>query len=110
MERITGYWVTQVIGTVALLGVADRLARGARLSDDVAGEVNAHPDSLYRLMRGGVSAGILQEVSPHVRAESHGRAPPLGCARIHAPHGHCPERARNPEEGSHFAQAMGASC
>jgi hypothetical protein len=63
IERVTGYWISQVIGTIAQLGVADRLARGPRSSDELAPEVEAHPDSLYRLLRAGVSAGLLQEVS-----------------------------------------------
>lgn len=68
LDRITGYWVTQIAGTIALLGVPDRLANGPRTSDDVAREVDAHPESLFRLMRGGVSAGLLQEVSPRTFA------------------------------------------
>jgi hypothetical protein len=68
LDRVTGFWVTQIIATIALLGVPDRLAKGPRTSDDVAPEVEAHPESLYRLMRGGVSAGILQEISPRTFA------------------------------------------
>lgn len=64
LERISGYWLTQVIGTVARLGVADLLASGPRLSDEVARETGCHPDGLYRLLRGGVSAGLFLETSP----------------------------------------------
>jgi hypothetical protein len=68
LERITGFWVSQILGTLALLGVPDQLAKGPRPSDDVARETGAHADSLYRLMRAGVMAGILQEVSPRTFA------------------------------------------
>ena len=55
---ITGYWRTQVIGTVARLGIADRLASGARGSDSLAAELNVHPEALFRLMRAGLAAGL----------------------------------------------------
>ncbi|WP_044194440.1 methyltransferase [Hyalangium minutum] len=63
-ERIRGFWISQVIHAVARLGVADRLASGPRPSDEVASEVGAHPEGLYRLLRGAISAGLVQEVSP----------------------------------------------
>ncbi|MBN1209514.1 MAG: SAM-dependent methyltransferase [Myxococcaceae bacterium] len=68
IDRITGYWITQVIGAVARLGVADRFAGGPRPSDEVARDIEAHPEGLYRLLRGGVSAGLFQEVSPRTFA------------------------------------------
>lgn len=55
---ITSYWRTQVIGTVARLGIADLLAGGARDSDSLATELGVHPDALFRLMRGGIAAGL----------------------------------------------------
>src|SRR4051812_35564215 len=67
-ESIRGFWVSQVIHTVARLGVADRLARGPRSSDEVAREGDAHPDGLYRLLRGAISAGLVHEVSPRTFA------------------------------------------
>lgn len=68
VELIRGFWVSQVIHTVARLGVADRLASGPRPSDDVASEVGAHPEGLYRLLRAAVSAGLVREVSPRTYA------------------------------------------
>jgi hypothetical protein len=67
-ERISGYWITQVIRTIAQLGVADRLARGPRSSDEVASEMGLPADSLFRLLRGGISAGVVQQVSPRTFA------------------------------------------
>jgi hypothetical protein len=67
-QRISGHWVTQIIGTVARFGVADRLAKGPRSSDELAPELSVHPEALYRLLRAGGSAGLLQEVSPRTFA------------------------------------------
>ncbi|MBZ4418508.1 acetylserotonin O-methyltransferase [Myxococcus sp. RHSTA-1-4] len=67
-ERIGGYWVTQIIGTAARLGIADLLTGGARASDDMASELGISADGLFRLLRGGVTAGIVQEVSPRAFA------------------------------------------
>lgn len=63
-ERIRGFWISQVIHAVARLGIADRLASGPRSSDELASEVDAHPEGLYRLLRGAISTGLVQEVSP----------------------------------------------
>ncbi|WP_163781471.1 methyltransferase [Myxococcus vastator] len=61
-ERIGGYWLTQVIGAAARLGIADLLAQGPRSSDALAAELGVSADGLYRLLRGGIPAGIFQEV------------------------------------------------
>ncbi|NNB88033.1 SAM-dependent methyltransferase [Corallococcus exiguus] len=55
---ITSYWRTQVIGTVARLGIADLLEEGARDSDSLATQLGVHPDALFRLMRAGLATGI----------------------------------------------------
>ncbi|MDY7227197.1 methyltransferase [Hyalangium rubrum] len=80
-ERITGYWVSQVIGAVARLGVADKLAAGARASDELARELDANPDGLYRLLRGGVTAGLFEESAPRTFSLT-----PMGaCLRSNVP-------------------------
>src|SRR5581483_8357905 len=61
MGLITGYWVSQAIGVVALLGVADELAAGPRDSDDLARAVGAEPRSLYRVLRLLASLGLFTE-------------------------------------------------
>ena len=47
MGLITGYWVSQAVGVVALLGVADQLGEGPRGSDELARAVGAEPQALY---------------------------------------------------------------
>jgi hypothetical protein len=63
LKLAMGYWVSQACAEVARLGVADRLAGGARSSDDLAREVGANPDALYRLLRCCASVGVLTEQS-----------------------------------------------
>ena len=64
MGLITGYWVSQAVGVVARLGVADHLADGPRTSDEVAGAVGADPQALYRVLRLLASIGIFTEPQP----------------------------------------------
>jgi SAM-dependent methyltransferase len=64
MGLITGYWVSQAVGVVAQLGVADHLAAGPRTSDELAQAVGADPRALYRVLRLLASIGVFAEVSP----------------------------------------------
>jgi len=64
MGLITGYWVSQAVGVVALLGVADELAAGPRDSDDLARAVGADPQALYRVLRLLASLGLFTQAPP----------------------------------------------
>jgi SAM-dependent methyltransferase len=64
MRLSTGYWVTQAVGVVARLGVADHLGDGPRQSDELAQMVGADPDALYRLLRLLASLGVFVEAAP----------------------------------------------
>jgi hypothetical protein len=64
MGLITGYWVSQAVGAVALLGVADHLGNGPRSSDDLARDVGADPQALFRVLRLLASIGVFAEVAP----------------------------------------------
>jgi len=139
--RITGYWTTQVVGTVARLGIADLLADGPRDSDSLAAELNLHPGALFRLMRGGLTAGIFQSdaerrfaltpMGEGLRSDVPGSLREAAISQCDASHwrpwGHLPEAirtgrstvrdalgsdiwehfARNPDEATSFAKAMG---
>jgi len=61
MGFITGYWVSQAVGVVAQLGVADQLSRGPRRPAAIADRIGADPDALNRLMRALASKGLLKE-------------------------------------------------
>ena len=58
LQIITGYWISQAVGTVARLGVSDQLADGAKTSSEVANAVGADPQALFRLMRMLSSIGV----------------------------------------------------
>ena len=58
---VNGYQVSQAIHVVATLGVADRLAGGPRTSEEIAADVGAHADSLYRVLRALAAVGVLRE-------------------------------------------------
>ncbi|WP_224366386.1 acetylserotonin O-methyltransferase [Hyalangium versicolor] len=66
--HIRGFWISQIIHAIARLGVADRFASGPRTSDEVAPEVKAHAEGLYRLLRGAASVGLMQEMAPRTFA------------------------------------------
>ncbi len=71
MGLITGYWISQAIGVVARLGVADQLRDGPRRSDELAQAVGADARALYRVLRLLASIGVLSEDAP----ESFGLTP-----------------------------------
>ncbi|QSQ23182.1 SAM-dependent methyltransferase [Pyxidicoccus parkwayensis] len=81
LEHISSYWISQIIGVVARLGLADLLAGGPLSSDALAPRVGASPDGLFRLMRAGVVASLFTEVSPRTFTLT-----PLGaCLRTEVP-------------------------
>lgn len=61
LELATGAWTTQVLYVAAKLGLADRLAAGPAHARDIAAQVGADPDALYRLMRALTSRGALKQ-------------------------------------------------
>jgi len=61
MGLITGYWVSQAVGVVAMLGVADALVGGPRPSDEIASAVGADGPALYRVLRLLSSLGVFAE-------------------------------------------------
>ena len=68
MGLITGYWVSQAVGVVARLGVADHLGGGPRSGDELAEAVHADPGALYRVLRLLASLGVFTEVAPRTFA------------------------------------------
>jgi hypothetical protein len=57
----SGFQISQALYVAATLGVADRLADGPKTADELAREVDAHPDALYRLLRALASIGVFVE-------------------------------------------------
>jgi hypothetical protein len=60
-QHITAYWVTQLMGTAARLGVADQLEPGPLQVNDLAAKVGAHPQALYRALRACTAVGVFTE-------------------------------------------------
>src|ERR1700693_4985380 len=64
MRLITGYWLSQAVGVVAKLGVADYLSNGPTTCDELARSVGADSPTLYRLLRLLSSVGVFTQVAP----------------------------------------------
>jgi hypothetical protein len=60
-QMLNGGLITQLIAVVTRLGIADVLADGAHSSAELAREVGAHPQALYRVLRALASLGIFAE-------------------------------------------------
>jgi hypothetical protein len=66
MDRLlTGYRLAQALFVAAKLGLADLLKAGSRTADALATATQAHPRSLYRLLRALASAGVFAEDDQH---------------------------------------------
>lgn len=61
MRLINGYQVSQALHVAAMLGVADQLKDGPKSYEVVAQACEAHPTSLYRLLRALAAIGVFRE-------------------------------------------------
>jgi len=61
MHLVTGRYVTQAIGAVAELGIADQLKGGPRTAEEIAKAVRADGKAIYRLLRGLAMLGVFAE-------------------------------------------------
>ena len=60
-QHITAYWVTQLMGTAARLGLADCLESGPLTVAEIASKAGANSDALYRVMRACTAVGVFTE-------------------------------------------------
>lgn len=58
---IAGMWISQAIGTIAELRIADHLDGRARGVDELATATGSNPGALYRLLRAAASVRVLAE-------------------------------------------------
>lgn len=66
LQLVTGGWRAQTVSTAAELGLADALASGPRSVEQLAAAVDAHPPTLYRLLRAAADLGLFQETEDRV--------------------------------------------
>jgi hypothetical protein len=59
-QMATGYWISQAVRAMAILGLADHLASGPRTAADLAEATGAHAPSLARLLRTLVALGLCE--------------------------------------------------
>lgn len=71
MGMVTGYWTTQIVATVATLGLADQLADGPHTAVELADRTGCDVAGLHRLLRGCVTLGLMDVAT----SDSHGSAP-----------------------------------
>src|SRR5437016_5153750 len=60
---IRGYWVSQIVGTLAVLGIPDRLAKNTLAFDELAEEIECEPRATYRLLRASASVGVVSALT-----------------------------------------------
>jgi hypothetical protein len=58
-QMITGYWVSQIVGTIARLGIADRLAAKPTTVAELASDLGTEPDATSRLLRAAAGIGVI---------------------------------------------------
>jgi SAM-dependent methyltransferase len=63
-DMFLGPLVTQVVGTIARLGLADQLTAGPRSRDELIRATGADPDGLARLLRAATTVGLIAEYAP----------------------------------------------
>jgi hypothetical protein len=59
LRMITGYWVSQIVGTLADLEIPDHLAHGPLTCDELAKETGCDPEATYRLLRASANIDVV---------------------------------------------------
>src|SRR5690242_18944584 len=61
LQVVNGSYVAGAIACLAQLGVPDLVEAGPKSAEELANQLNADPQALYRLMRATASVGVLSE-------------------------------------------------
>jgi SAM-dependent methyltransferase len=59
LQMIKGYWVSQIVGTLAQLEIADHLAHCPLNCEVLAGGIGCNPDATFRLLRAAADVGLV---------------------------------------------------
>lgn len=62
-QMIRGYWISQIVGTLARLAIPDRLAGGPLAFNELAQQIDCNPEATHRLLRASASIDILSEIT-----------------------------------------------
>jgi len=63
LQILNGAHVAGAVSCLAQLGIPDLLENGPKSAEELAGQIGARPDALYRLMRATACVGVLAEGS-----------------------------------------------
>src|SRR3954447_6907913 len=72
-QMIKGYWVSQILGTLAALGIPNRLAKSTLAFNELAEQIRCEPRATYRLLRASATVGVVT-----AEAGGHFGLTPLG--------------------------------
>ena len=59
MQMLTGFWVTQIIGAVAMYSLGEHLAKGPATAEQIAASEGIDPIATFRLLRACASLGLV---------------------------------------------------
>ena len=62
-DMIRAFRISQIVGTIAQLGIPDRLASGARTAGELASLIGCHAGATHRLMRAASDLGLVASAS-----------------------------------------------
>ncbi|MGB8472724.1 MAG: methyltransferase [Candidatus Acidiferrum sp.] len=61
LQLLNGAYVAGAVSCLAQLGIPDLIEAAPRSAEELASQIGAHPQALYRLMRATASVGVLSE-------------------------------------------------
>ena len=61
LQLLNGVYVAGAVSCLAQLGIPDLIEAAPRSAEELANQIGAHPQALYRLMRATASVGVLSE-------------------------------------------------
>lgn len=79
LQMLHGLHFSTCISCLAQLGIPDLVEAGPQSAEELAAQVGAHPQALYRLMRATASIGVLSEDAD---GKFHKRRFPRYCAAM----------------------------
>ena len=82
LQMIKGYWVSQIVGTLAQLEIADHLAHCPLNCEVLAGGIGCNPDATFRLLRAAADVGLVAVLPDTVLLITATAVPTLSYRRV----------------------------